>query len=253
MDNRERSNALQVQAKDIIRKALDDVRALGLKPELDFGCNVDHVSDPSEKNFVFYEPDMQELLDRAKELALDKREATAAYHKQFETIWERVEPLGTVHFWRMFHNYFVPEIKHKIVGRSTVKSCVHNFFCNTYHNGIDWKEPVQFAKTWHIICRRLHDALFDVVEGFSDDGYGDLIDALPLCGEQVVLRCINDEYKTNDEFVAAVKQWSISDKSEGMGLPEEKINIILHGENYFHSTLRDKAEDWMANRLLEEN
>jgi hypothetical protein len=47
-------NEKESRARAIIRKAFDDVRALGLKPELDFPCNLDHVSEPSEQDFVFY-------------------------------------------------------------------------------------------------------------------------------------------------------------------------------------------------------
>lgn len=44
----------KMKAREIIHKALNDIKKLGLKPELDFSCNLDHVSEVSEKDFVFY-------------------------------------------------------------------------------------------------------------------------------------------------------------------------------------------------------
>ena len=44
----------EAEAKQIIKKALEEIVRLGLKPELDFGCNLNHVTNPSENDFVFY-------------------------------------------------------------------------------------------------------------------------------------------------------------------------------------------------------
>lgn len=41
-------------AREIMRTAFQEIKALGIKAELDFGCKISHVSDPSEKDFVFY-------------------------------------------------------------------------------------------------------------------------------------------------------------------------------------------------------
>ena len=65
-------------------------------------------------------------------------------------------------------------------------------------------EAVQFAKTWSELKRQLYAPLFDVIDGKGDDAFGDLLDALPLAGRDVVRKSIDGEFSSNEAFEQAV-------------------------------------------------
>ena len=65
--------------------------------------------------------------------------------------------------------------------------CDDNVFY-TYHT------MIAFYNTWQNIVCELHDTLFDVVEGMSDDSYRDLINMLPIVGERLISKIINGDY-----------------------------------------------------------
>tara|TARA_Y100000034_G_scaffold68621_1_gene82821 strand:- start:6 stop:356 length:351 start_codon:yes stop_codon:yes gene_type:complete len=70
-------------AKTIMAQALQAVRTLGLKPELDFTCDLDHVSEPTEDDFVFYPVESDSDTDAEAELALTLTQQRGGYFSQF--------------------------------------------------------------------------------------------------------------------------------------------------------------------------
>jgi hypothetical protein len=101
-------------------------------------------------------------------------------------------------------------------------------------------EAIQLAKTWRHVTRDLYDPLFDVVEGRSDDAYGDLLDALPLAGRDVVQKALDREFGNNIQFERAVCDVC---QARGQG---KMADLILHGENYVATALYDAASRFFA-------
>jgi len=99
-------------------------------------------------------------------------------------------------------------------------------------------EATCFAKTWRMCRNRLYQPLFDVVTDRGDDAYGDLLDALPFAGRDVMARCLDREIGSERQFEAAVLA--------GCGGHQQLADLILHGENYVGMALYDAAQRYFA-------
>ncbi len=95
-------------------------------------------------------------------------------------------------------------------------------------------EAMQFANMWDSMSDKLYKPLFDIINDRGDDAYGDLLDALPLAGREVVERALKKEFANENELGAAIRT-SVESFEDG------KARIILRGENYFAMSLRDEA------------
>jgi hypothetical protein len=100
------------------------------------------------------------------------------------------------------------------------------------------EEAISFAKSWQGWRGRLYEPLFDVVEDRGDDAYGDLLDALPLAGRDLVGKAQAGEFGNQQQFDAAVL--------EGYGGNDQLAKLILHGENYVAMSLCDGAQEYFA-------
>ena len=101
-------------------------------------------------------------------------------------------------------------------------------------------EAISFAKTWSKLKNRLYRPLFDVVTERSDDGYGDLLDSLPLAGRDVVDMAINRQYTSEPHFIQCVRD-ACSKREQ-----DDLANFILQGENYIAMHLYDAARTALA-------
>jgi len=100
------------------------------------------------------------------------------------------------------------------------------------------EEAISFAKSWDGWRQKLYQPLFDVVEDRGDDAYGDLLDALPLAGRDLVSKALAGEFGNQRQFDAAVQ--------EGCGGNDQLAKLILHGENYVGMSLADAAQEYFA-------
>ena len=100
------------------------------------------------------------------------------------------------------------------------------------------EEAIRFAKTWDGWRKKLYQPLFDVVEDRGDDAYGDLLDALPLAGSDLVGNALAREFGNQQQLDAGVL--------EGCGGNEQLAKLILHGENYVAMALADAAQEHYA-------
>jgi len=100
------------------------------------------------------------------------------------------------------------------------------------------EEAVSFAKSWQGWRGRLYQPLLDVVEDRGDDAYGDLLDALPLAGRDLVCKALAGEFGNQRQFDAAVL--------EGCNGNQQLAKLILHGENYVAMSLADAAQEYFA-------
>lgn len=100
------------------------------------------------------------------------------------------------------------------------------------------EEAIQFAKSWQGWRGKLYQPLFNVVKDRGDDAYGDLLDALPLVGREVVQEVLGSEFGNQEQFDAAV--------FVGCDGSKQLTELILHGENYVGMTLADAAQESFA-------
>ena len=129
-------------------------------------------------------------------------------------------------------------------------------------------EAVQFAKTWADLKDKLYRPLFDTVEGYGDDGYGDLLDALPLCGETFIKKCLKKgSFADHDEFEGQLKKTLVqfawgSDTTERevrnrvcneLSPDKRMFRIVLAGENYFRMRLYEAAQERFVSEVLDSN
>ena len=85
---------------------------------------------------------------------------------------------------------------------------------------------------------RLYQPLFDVVKDRGDDAYGDLLDALPLAGRDLVQKSLDREFGNCRQFEQTVG-------GVCQDCPQ-LAELILHGENYVAMSLLDAARDYFA-------
>ena len=101
------------------------------------------------------------------------------------------------------------------IAKGATKSTLHNI---TYGH-IGKKETgretaLQFVKTFQEKSSKLYKPLFDVIKGFGDDGYGDILDSFLLFGQERYEKAL---------------------KGEIVGSSEDQYQ----GENYFSMSLDD--------------
>jgi hypothetical protein len=172
-----------------------------------------------------------EILKQADEL----RVAEGRYEQQFDLWAQSVPPLSPEHFWKEI------DILHSIW---VEKGCDAEAGVEEYLRRAVCEGEERFAAAVHfaVSYRRYTEALRMKCEHITcgwqrgDDSFGDLMDALPMAGEQVYVRVKGGEFFTDDE-----------DEGEGVDVEEleqsviearpESCKHIIVGENYFASTL----------------
>lgn len=99
--------------------------------------------------------------------------------------------------------------------------------------GYDGIEMLRFAKTYGAVRQRLYTPLFDVVKSRGDDGYGDLLDNLPLLGQEAYVAMLGGKYSEDDIL------------NEAMKVEERNFfSFVWRGENYHKESLWDAASKY---------
>jgi hypothetical protein len=182
-----------------------------------------------------------------RDLAIAYRASLANYAKAFRRHFqESVTVLADDRFWTL-QGVFRTEVckfRFNCGGSNGVEQAAQELFRKPLAGDFDdnptymLEEAIQFAKTWPSIHNRLYRPLFDVVQDRGDDAYGDLLDALPLAGREVVEKAVGGGLANEQQFEAAVL--------EGCAADERLATFILHGENYVAMSLADAARDAFA-------
>lgn len=118
--------------------------------------------------------------------------------------------------------------------------------------GVDFsfEEAAAFARRWARLSGYYHKKLFYVVEGYSDDGYGDLCDNLPLLGVDFY-RCVKRaELHTHQRFAREVGEVINCLVGDGTRYRWWE-NHIFNGENYHGMHLRDAVKNGLVHFLRE--
>jgi hypothetical protein len=176
--------------------------------------------------------------------------AQAAAFKEARSQWEEqyrqwacgIPPLAPEHFWPMvdeFRKVLLDTMRYRKEG--FVESAANEFIRLAAVNGGDIAAAVHFALSWSHYTGKAYMAGDEL--GFSfdrgDDGYGDLMDAVPLLGQVFNRRLELGKFDTLREFNEQVD--AVCDVA-GRVLK----NVVLHGENYFSMCLRDEAQKWVV-------
>jgi hypothetical protein len=153
----------------------------------------------------------------AVELALRKQKLDEECRTATMRMVYEAEPMDEGEFWEVLAP-FAKELKVR-----GVKSCCHNLmYYNVYSKGDKaeaWKRMCGFLKRYELFVHELSDKCWDM-PGLErgDDGFGDLMDSLPLAGRDVCQGILEGDIANYRQLEKAVK-----------GLLK---GFILDGENY---------------------
>jgi hypothetical protein len=111
-------------------------------------------------------------------------------------------------FWRLmdeFKNFITRYSSGGEMNNAIIKSAAHSFIHTLTFNHVrglntDRKTAISFSKTYKSLTDRLSKSLWDTIEGFGDDGYGDCIDSFPLYGKDAVVRGLKGELDGLDPY-----------------------------------------------------
>jgi hypothetical protein len=170
------------------------------------------------------------------------KEARSQFDEQFMD-WSRgIPPLEPEHFWPMvdeFRKVLLDTMRYR--KEDYVKAAANEFMRLAVVNGGDLAAAVHFALSWSHYKGKAYAAGDEL--GFSfergDDGYGDLMDAVPLLGQVFNRKLELGKFDTLREFN---EQVDATCDVAGRVLRNE----VLFGENYFASSLQDAAQKWVV-------
>jgi len=199
-------------------------------------------------------------------LARAKHEARDAYHKAYVKFAAQAPLLEPDHFWTILA-VVAKEVKsfRFCYGRTNgtkqaAEEVGRQCWCKQLPKRVECttEQYVSFANTYRELVSKLYKPLFDVVTGYGDDGYGDLLDTLPLLGREFVKRILEGEWGEgdHDEFISAIKgqtheDWKLGNDPKGH--KEQAVDrFFIKGEEYVCMSLDEAAEKYLCNDLREQ-
>lgn len=170
------------------------------------------------------------------------KQATTLFNRQFFAFSNSVPPLAPEHFWPMveqFRTVLLDTMTYRKEG--FVEAAANEFLRLAAVKGGDIAPAVHFALSWRHYVRKAYAAGDEA--GFSfergDDGYGDLMDAVPLLGQEFNRKLETGWFGNLREFNEKV---DATCDVAGRVLKD----VVLHGENYFASSLEEAAQKWIV-------
>jgi hypothetical protein len=189
---------------------------------------------------------MDELLKQARAT----HEVEKAYSDAFRKNKWTLKPLDAEMFWVIVDSLRDNLVSGLAAGRR-VESEVHNLMCTYVHGSysrskIDgwpeeklprWENMVRFLVKYEEMKATLSKKMYDM-KGLErgDDGYGDLMDSMPLAGREVVDGIMNDDIANYKQLEKALADHPLKD-------------FILCGENYVEMALEEKLKEQLPGIL----
>jgi len=166
------------------------------------------------------------------------REARSHFDEYFMDWARGIPPLAPEHFWPMvdeFREVLLKTMQYR--KEDYVKAAANEFMRLAVVNGGDIAAAVHFALSWSHYKGKAYAAGDKL--GFSfergDDGYGDLMDAVPLLGQEFSRKLETGWFGNLREFNEKV---DATCDVAGRVLKD----VVLHGESYFSMCLQDAAQ-----------
>jgi len=148
------------------------------------------------------------------------------------------------------------EILNRYSYGNAVKSGIHNLLCdclNNNSNGLPFEKLMSFERGYNILMSHLYTVLNEVQFDKGDDGFGDLIDSLPLCGTVLMKQITCGAFGQGEEFCIKSLQEAIKDNApkaiKDNASSPSWFHFIYEGENYISSVLRDTLSDRMVSYI----
>lgn len=191
------------------------------------------------------------LREQAQSAADVVAEAQKAYTLAFNAYYDTLEVLEDTRFWQIMGWYreevFTCTFGLKRNNRDAAHELLRKALVSHYPN-FTITEAMQFAKTYEAKVAAIYKPLFDTVEDRGDDGYGDLLDSLPLVGEELYLRCLDPIpfNGSNSQFEEAVKAACSDYRHDTPHVCWEFKKFVLQGENYNRMFLKDKCQEFFV-------
>ena len=181
-------------------------------------------------------------MSNLQQLAKARRETDEAYSKAFRATVRTLTPMTTEDFWKV-----IPFLGERLEADRDVDAAMHNFMCNNVYQSygecaepfedlsspVAWELAVRFLNKYEEIKSTLYKKCHDL-RGLErgDDGYGDLMDSLPLAGQKIVDGLMNDDIATYKQLE---KAFTGRDNAA-------TAKFILNGENYITMKLEEALE-----------
>lgn len=161
------------------------------------------------------------------------------YESQFNSWADSVTPLAPEHFWPEVAKLREIWLDSDYDAERAADEYLRQAQCEGEER---FAAAVHFAVSYGKYVQQLHKACVNIYSGWErgDDSYSDLMDSLPMAGQEVHGKVIGGEYFDDDEveiddLEAAVKE----------SVTPECADKILYGEHYMASSLEAKARDRM--------
>jgi len=127
--------------------------------------------------------------------------------KSFSIYLDTLEELDDDTFWNMINELreiliqSIPTgLSKSINNAKIIESCDRFTWIYAFGNKNDcFDDFLRFVKTYNKKVSALYRPLFDVISGFGDDGYGDLLDSFPLWGRKRYEMALNSEIEGENE------------------------------------------------------
>lgn len=122
--------------------------------------------------------------------------------------------------------------------------------------GITFPTVLAYAHTYENYrhkAYKLVDAMKQIETGKGDDGFGDMMDSLPILGPKFFRRMEKMRFYNYKHFRHVIRE-TVREHVQALGdkytYYEDKIvkkvsAMIIDGENYFGMTLEEKAKEWL--------
>lgn len=143
-----------------------------------------------------------------------------------ENLMRQAEPMEDGSFWDLLASF-----AKRVQRDDSVESACHNLMVYEVYQQEDeagaWERVCSFFKRYCFLVRQLSEKCSDM-PGLdrSDDGYGDLVDSLPLAGRKVCKGILEGKIVTYEDLSNAFD-----------GHTKKFKSFILDGENYIEMSL----------------
>jgi len=175
------------------------------------------------------------------------REARHMFEEQFRNFKMGITPMEPEHFWPMVERFRRVLLDTMLYAKGSVGEAAAGEFLREAANANTLADAVHFALSWRHYRSKAYAAGDET--GFSwgrgDDSYGDLMDAVPLLGQIVNRRLCLGKFATLREFNEQVRA-SCSTFASTDSMADRLVQLVLHGENYFASSLEEAAQKWVV-------